>query len=26
MSRKRQKLFRWLDGDTEYARKNISQL
>ncbi|WP_042291654.1 toxin YdaT domain-containing protein [Citrobacter sedlakii] len=26
LSRKRQKLFRWLDGDTEYARKNISQL
>lgn len=26
LSRKRQKLFRWLDGETEYARKNISQL
>lgn len=26
LSRKRQKLFRWLDGDTDYARENIRQL
>jgi hypothetical protein len=26
LSRKRQKLFRWLDSDTDYARKNILQL
>lgn len=26
LSRKRQKLFRWLDSDTEYARRNISRL
>ncbi|MDS1916084.1 toxin YdaT domain-containing protein [Enterobacter asburiae] len=26
LSRKRQKLFRWLDGDTRYARDNIRRL
>ena len=26
LSRKRQKLFRWLDSDTAYARENIRQL
>lgn len=26
LSRRRQKLFRWLDGDTEYARERIRQL
>ncbi|GKN58897.1 toxin YdaT domain-containing protein [Klebsiella variicola] len=26
LSRRRQKLFRWLDGETEYARENIRQL
>ncbi|WP_155024662.1 toxin YdaT domain-containing protein [Enterobacter hormaechei] len=26
LSRKRQKLFRWLDGDTSYARDNIRRL
>ena len=26
LSRRRQKLFRWFDGDTGYARKKISQL
>lgn len=26
LSRKRQKLFRWLDGDTDYARENIRLL
>lgn len=26
LSRKRQKLFRWLDSDTGYSRKNIRQL
>ncbi|HCB0413143.1 TPA: toxin YdaT domain-containing protein [Klebsiella pneumoniae] len=26
LSRRRQKLFRWLDGETEYARENIRKL
>lgn len=26
LSRQRQKLFRWLDGETEYARSNVRQL
>ncbi|WP_411172253.1 toxin YdaT domain-containing protein [Klebsiella oxytoca] len=26
LSRRRQKLFRWLDGDTDYARENIRKL
>ncbi|QRS18168.1 toxin YdaT domain-containing protein [Klebsiella oxytoca] len=26
LSRARQKLFRWLDGDTEYARENVRKL